>query len=121
MGKASRDKGARGEREAIKALAHFGLTALRTAPMQAGNQEHYGDIALLDQCGMAMPYLRIEVKRQERPNPDGALTECLSHRSQESLVMYRRNGQQWRVCLTLSDLFMLLRSVDYAAWRGEQA
>lgn len=131
MGKASRDKGARGEREAVKALAAFGVKAVRTAPMQAGWADQFGDIAIekadargrLEDgryCSKAHQFLRIEVKRAERPNPDAALTECQSHFHEEALVMYRRNNQEWRVCLSLEDLFGLLRSDNYAGLRGGQ-
>lgn len=121
MGKKERDKGARGEREACKVLSEFGLVAIRTAPMQTGYSDRFGDIVILDENGDPTPFLRIEVKRTEKPAPDAALTECLSHRQPESLVMWRRNGQQWRVALTLSDLFMLLRAQEYEAWRNDES
>lgn len=118
MGKASRDKGARGEREAIKVLARYGITAVRTAPMQAAHAEQYGDIAIKAGNTFAQ-FVRIEVKRMERPNPDGALTECRSHGAPENIVLYRRNASEWRVCLSLDDLFTLLRGDDYKQWRNE--
>jgi Holliday junction resolvase len=117
MGKSQRDKGARGEREAVKELGKYGIAAVRTAPMQAGAAGQFGDIAIKQQCDLFMPWLRVEVKRQERASVDAWLNECQSHGSPEALVMYRRNQGEWRVCLSLSDLITMMRSAEYAAFR----
>lgn len=59
MGKASRDKGKRGEREVVNLLKKAGHQAQRTAPLQAHSGNESGADVLLDDK------YRIEVKRRK--------------------------------------------------------
>lgn len=59
MGKASRNKGKRGEREVVKLLKEAGFEARRTAPLQAHDGDNSGADVLLDDK------YKIEVKRRK--------------------------------------------------------
>lgn len=59
MGKASRDKGKRGEREVVNLLKEAGHQAQRTAPLQAHSGDDSGADVLLDNK------YKIEVKRRK--------------------------------------------------------
>ncbi len=59
MGKVSREKGKRGEREVVNLLKAEGHQAQRTAPLQAANGDSSGADVLLDDR------FKIEVKRRK--------------------------------------------------------
>lgn len=59
MGKTSRDKGKRGEREVVNLLKKAGHSAQRTAPLQAHSGDDSGADVLLDDK------YKIEVKRRK--------------------------------------------------------
>lgn len=59
MGKVSREKGKRGEREVVNLLKAEGHQAQRTAPLQAANGDSSGADVLLDDM------YQIEVKRRK--------------------------------------------------------
>lgn len=105
MGKASRDKGSRGELEVVHLAEASGLEAQRTAALQAGRVPGHPDVALLHHPGY-----HIEVKRDERMSVEAmwrqAETDALQGRI--PLLAYRRNGQQWRGHMPLSAIFDLV-------------
>lgn len=67
QGKASRDKGGRGERMACEALAEIGITARRSASMQAGRQSHGAKVPDLI-CSGDAAHLWVEVKSTASPS-----------------------------------------------------
>lgn len=58
MGKLSRNKGASFEREVVRLLNQYNLNAKRTAPMQAGHSNYFGDV----ECDLGL----VECKRRAR-------------------------------------------------------
>lgn len=107
MGKPSRDKGARGEREVVAALRRYGLRAERTASLQAAasaGEPGHPDVSLPD-----FPGLHVEVKRQEtlRLPAWTRQADAAAGDGADAVVAYRQSGQPWRVCVEL-DLFAAL-------------
>lgn len=92
MAKASRDKGARGEREVVDLFEAAGLKAYRSAALQAGDVEGAADVTVRD-----FPGLHVEVKRCERyelPAWERQADEAAG--DDTPIVFYRRNGEPWR-------------------------
>lgn len=110
MGRASRDKGSRGELEVCKIAKEYGFPARRTAPMQAarGGAEHFADVDL------GLPDIYLEVKRRERLEvPVWCMEAELSARpNQVAVVAWRRSQQPWRVSLPMGDFLALLRAAS---------
>ena len=111
MGKMSRNKGARGEREIVAAFADRGVELHRTPNSGAfsWHESMPGDVQGLDG-------FHIEVKRAERI----MLTKWLEQAEDDCpegdtpLLIYRSNGQPWRVVMPL-DAFM-----DTLLGKGEE-
>jgi len=102
----SRQKGARGEREAAKALND----ALGTV-MHRGRQYHGGQDAP-DLKG-DLEGIHFEVKRTEKFNLFKALEQAKGDAENDiPVVMHRKNGQPWMICVELdrlTELVVLLR------------
>src|SRR4051794_13106410 len=99
MAKASRDKGVRGEREVVRLAGAFGLTAQRTAALQAAGKRIPGaaDVTIAE-----LPGLHLEVKRDERLSVDRMVDQAEADAGdREPVVVYRRNGQPWRAVVPL--------------------
>ena len=99
VGKASRDKGATGEREFARLAYSHGVEAVRTAGLQAGRFACFrvvGDVTLSDH-----PQFHLEVKRDERMSVDAMVRQAERDCPEGSVpvVAYRRNRQPWRVVL----------------------
>lgn len=96
MGKASRQKGARGEREVRDVFRSFGLDARR-------------DGRLDDDLVHGIDGFHFEVKRREAY----ALGEWLRQaeedaKDREPVVVFRKNGQPWRAVISLEALLHLI-------------
>lgn len=106
MGKMSREKGKRGERELASKLREFGYNARR-------GQQYCGVNGDADVVGL--PGMHIEVKRTERLQLYDALNQ--SKRDAKSYeipcVMYRKNNSEWVTILPL-DRFMEI----YREWEA---
>ena len=101
MGKAEREKGARGEREVATILRAHGLDVRRVP--NSGGLDTIGDLLGLD-C------YHLEVKRQERL----ALPAWIAQAADECgdkvpVVVFRQSRGQWYACLPLGELANLLR------------
>lgn len=98
MGKASRDKGARGEREAAAELARlFGADAARGVQFQGGKDspDVRHDIA----------GLHFEVKRTEKLVLWAAIEQAASDAGGNApIVLHRPNGKPWVAIVRLDDL-----------------
>ena len=96
-GKASRDKGQRGEREVCKMLQdELGLDSLSRNLSQTRNGGC--DIAELEGWS-------IEVKFQEHLNLSAAWQQALNQcKNTKPLLIYRKSRQPWKCILLLSDL-----------------
>lgn len=110
MARASRDKGARGEREVVEIAQRHGFNAQRTFSQIDGDR---GDITGITGCC-------VEVKRQESLNIWAALAqaEAASPTAQIPVVAFRRNGSGWYAALPLDDLLELVNHADL--WESGQ-
>lgn len=105
MGKLSREKGARGEREVVSIARDCGLRAERQANLQASGQGDHSDVALLD-----IPIIHLEVKRDERMSVDAMLRQAERDAGlRVPVVIWRRNKGRWRADVPLQEYFELLR------------
>jgi len=98
MGRMSRNKGKRGEREAAKELNRlFGLEARRA-------QQYCGEAGDADLIGIEG--IHVEVKRTERFHMRAALDQADGDRKagETPLVLTRQNGKSWVACCYLEDL-----------------
>lgn len=101
-GKRSRDKGQRGEREAIAILQPviddvFFNTGIKTPVLKRNLMQPFeGGYDLI-----GLGWIALEVKRQERLNVNAwwkqALKQCKV--GQEPVLMYRKNRQKWQVMM----------------------
>ena len=97
MGKInSRQKGARGERELSHKLNEYGYECRR-------GQQYSGSNGDADVVGL--PGIHIECKRVESLNVEKALQQSISDAREKEIpvVMHRKNGEQWKVTMTLDD------------------
>lgn len=96
MGKMSRDKGKRGERELAGILRGYGFDAKR------GVQYHGGSDSP-DVTGL--PGVHIEVKRTEKLSLYDALAQSRADSGPEEMpvVIHRRNDCEWVVIQPLAD------------------
>lgn len=107
MGKASREKGKRGEREVAAFLRTEGYDAKR------GVQYHGGPDSP-DVVGL--PGIHIEVKRTERLDLYGALAQSKGDAGEDiPIVIHRRNDCEWVVIQPLKDWIEL-----YRQWEANQ-
>jgi Holliday junction resolvase len=95
MGKSSRDKGARGEREVCAIFREAGYDVNRTP--NSGGLHIAGDV-------QGVSGYHVEVKRQETLHLDQWSEQAEAECGEAiPLVIYRRSGKPWRVSMRLSD------------------
>lgn len=109
-GRKSRNKGKRGELEALEELRGSVLAPLlqnikrNTAQTQEGGLDVVGDVVKVN----------VEIKRQERIGWSAALEQC--HRggdpSLPSIVLGRESRKPWKVLLTLEDLERIIKALS---------
>lgn len=94
MSKMSREKGKRGEREVASLLRSFGYETSR-------GQQFHGGPDSPDVVGL--PGIHIEVKRTEKFSLYEALEQSKrdSGKDETPIVIHRRNGKPWVVCIEL--------------------
>lgn len=107
MGKASRDKGKRGERELANVLKEYGYKTKRGVQYQGGHDSP--DV-------VGLPGIHIECKRVERLVIETAMQQARDDCDPFSLpaVFHRKNGKPWLVTMDLDDWILL-----YKKWRGD--
>lgn len=95
MGKASRDKGARGERELAGILNEMGIDA------------HRGYVQFKQSDLVGIEGIHPEVKRVEKLNIHEAMrqaiTEAEKRKDGKPTVFHRKNGGKWLVTMLLED------------------
>ena len=106
MGKASRDKGKRGERELAGVLRDYGYDCRRGQQFCGAN----GDADVV-----GLPEIHIECKRVERLDLYGAVGQAVRDAKEEELpvVMHRKNNCEWLVTMPLEEWISLYR--EYGA------
>ena len=103
MAKASRDKGARGEREVIDLLQPIVDTAYKAVglepPQLKRTSSMQADGGGCDVHGL--PWLALEVKRCETLQIESWWRQCCAQAQpgQLSVLVYRQNGRKWRARL----------------------
>ena len=100
-GRGARNKGAAGEREVAKILTdNLGFVVKRNL----GQARDGADDITIEK-------FRIEVKRKEALAIDkwSAQVEACSNPGEVPIVIYRRSGQPWRVCLLLDNFIPMMR------------
>ena len=104
MGKASRDKGKRGEREVAELLRDHGIPARRGVQYAGGNDSP--DVIGLDG-------VHIEVKRSETLSLYSAMEQALTDAKAGDIatVWHRRSGRRWVVVLHAEDFIALMRTL----------
>lgn len=104
MGKASREKGKRGEREVALLLRSHGYDARRGV-------QYHGGADSPDVVGL--PGIHIEVKRTERLDLYGALAQSIGDAGQEMpVVFHRRNDCRWVVIQPAEDWLKLYQEYE---------
>ena len=104
MGKASRDKGKRGEREVAELLRDHGIPARRGVQYAGGADSP--DVIGFDG-------VHIEVKRTEALRLYPALEQAMAERRPGDIatVWHRSNGRPWAVIMPASDFIALMRAL----------
>lgn len=105
MGKSSRDKGKRGERELVQVLHQLGFATVRRS------QQYCGTADSADLVGL--PGVHIECKRCEQLSLYRALAQSIDDSADVAdmpVVMHRRNGHPWVVVSQLNDWVKLYRA-----------
>lgn len=100
MGKASREKGKKGERELAGALRGYGYNARRGQQFSGKN----GDADVV-----GLPGIHIECKRVEKLNLYDAMAQSKADARAGELpaVFHRRNHSRWLVTMELDDFMMV--------------
>ena len=109
MGKMSREKGKRGEREIAKILREYGYDQCRRGEQFSGAN---GDADVV-----GLPGVHLEIKRVEKLNLYDAMAQSkhdaeASNLDEKPVVMHRRNNCQWLVTMALNDWIELYREWD---------
>lgn len=113
MGKASREKGKRGERDCANFLREHGWTDARRG------QQYHGGGDSPDVVGL--PGAHIEVKRTETFQLYKALEQAESDAKgiEFPIVFHRRNGKKWVAVLDAEDFLEIYGEFLKATHRGE--
>lgn len=98
----SKSKGKRGELELAEKLRHAGYANARRSAQYCGNTGDAPDITGVDG-------LHIECKRTEQVRDEVFLQQAErdARKGNIPVVMYRRNGESWKVCIRLK-MFMII-------------
>ena len=100
MGKAQREKGKRGEREFASLCRSYGYQARR-------GQQYAGANGDADVVGL--PGIHVEVKRVERLDLLGAMSQSKADAREDELpiVAHRRNNARWLITMDAEDWFTI--------------
>ena len=100
-GRGRRNKGAVAERELAALLSeHLGFVVKRNLGQARDGADD-----------LTVQHFRLEVKRQETLRIDqwSEQVEACAQPGEIPVLMYRRNGQPWRVCLRLEHFIPMMR------------
>ena len=98
----SKRKGKNGELELAEKLRHAGYANARRSAQYCGNTGDAPDITGIDG-------LHIECKRAEQVRDEVFMQQAErdARKGNIPVVMYRRNGESWKVCIRLK-MFMII-------------
>lgn len=116
-GRSSRDKGARGEREACELLsACTGLEWQRSLVQTRGGGTEAPDVVPVD--APDWDRVHIEVKRQKAVDKRAAMRQACHDAGLDGIpiLLYREDRREWRAVIRLCDLLAL---ADWAEEREE--
>jgi hypothetical protein len=103
----SRQKGARGEREAAAFLTNEGFPARR-------GQQFAGGTDSPDVVCESLPALHFEVKRVQAGNPYNWIQQAQRDCGYKlPVVLHRRNDHEWLVVMPAKDFFRIVRESDF--------
>ena len=103
----SRQKGARGEREAAKFLTAEGFAARR-------GQQFAGGTDSPDVVCESLPGLHFEIKRVERGNPYDWVAQAKRDAGYKlPVVLHRRNDCEWLAILPAQDFLRIVRESTF--------
>lgn len=102
MGRMSREKGKRGEREFAKLCRAHGFEGARRG-------QQFSGVEGKDVVGL--PGFHIEVKRVERLNLGAAMDQAQEDAAEGEvpIVAHRKNGESWRVTLEAEEFLKLIK------------
>ena len=108
MGKASRDKGKRGERLWASVCREHGYTEARRAAQYSGKEGQAADV-------VGLPGIHIEVKFVEHLNLRDAMDQSLrdaaaAGRDEVAIVAHKKSRCGWMVTMNADDFFRLYQS-----------
>lgn len=117
MGKASIDKGKRGEREFAAFCREQGYDVHRTQQYR-GNTGAAGDVE-------GLPGIHVEVKRTESLRLVDYMAQSKHDAEAEGkgnipIVAWRKNDHPWYVVMTAEDFFTLYREWKAGQWEDEK-
>lgn len=108
IGKASRNKGKRGELEVVKILKVAGFEKAQRSAQCKGNTGQAPDVE-------GLPGIHIEVKRVERLNLRKAYEQAVNDSKKSGdipAVFHRGSHQPWMVTFSLEDFLKLYKKGD---------
>lgn len=102
MGKFSKDKGRRGERELASKLRGYGYDCRRGQQFSGAN----GDADVV-----GLPGIHLEVKRTERLSLYDAIAQAISdaREGEIPIVAHRKNNSDWVMIMRLDDFMEIYR------------
>lgn len=105
LGKMSKEKGKRGERELANKLKEYGYNCRRGQQFCGAN----GDADVV-----GLPGIHLEVKRTERLSIYDAMDQAKRDKKPEEIpvVMHRRNHCEWLAIMRLEDFISLYREME---------
>lgn len=112
----SRDKGARGEREAAQAWSEATGAVCRRGQQFSGSPESPDVVT-------SQPDIHLEVKRTERGNPYDWIEQAVRDAGGKCpVVLHRRNHKPWLVVVRMSDVYRLAQAIgqEVAAVGGDE-
>ena len=111
MGKMSRDKGKRGEREFAKFCRDQVFEVRRTA-QYCGNTGEAADV-------VGLPHIHVEVKNTERLSIYDAMCQAIWDANKEGkgnlpIVAHKKNYHRWLIIMEAETFFKLYKESSYA-------
>lgn len=113
MGKASRDKGKRGELEFAALCREEGYDAARRTAQYCGKTGEAADV-------VGLPGIHVEVKRVEHLDLTGAMDQSRrdAREGEIPIVAHRKSREQWKVTMLAEDFFKLYREWEAGGGAG---